>query len=61
MRSSEILAGFPIYRAKVRIKNPNYSIITDVTVSAKNRDMARRILRAQFGANSLISNVTEVK
>lgn len=61
MRSSEIFAGFPLYTAKVRVRNPNYSIITNVTIPAKNRDMARRILRAQFGANSLVSNVQEVK
>jgi len=40
---------------------PGYSQVTDTTVVAKNREMARRLVMAQFGKKSIIRTVTEIK
>lgn len=60
MRAAEINPGFDVYAAKVRVKNPGYSTVTDVAVFAKNVFMARQLLVAQYGRDSIISNIHKI-
>jgi hypothetical protein len=60
MKAQEIFAGFKIYTAKVKITQP-HPVFTEVTVFAKDIYMARQILKQQYGAKSLISNIREIK
>jgi hypothetical protein len=56
----EMAEGFQVYAARVRVKNPLYNTSVEVAVFAKNSSMARALLQAQFGADSVISNVHEI-
>jgi hypothetical protein len=60
MKASEIFAGFKVFVAKVKITHP-YPVFTDVSVFARDAYMARQILKQQYGAKSLVSNVREIK
>jgi hypothetical protein len=60
MKASEILSGFKVFAAKVKITQP-HTVFTDVTVFAKDAYMARQQLKQQYGVKSLISNVREIK
>jgi hypothetical protein len=61
MRAQEIAPGFKVFKATVRVKNPTYTGVTDVTIFAKNHNMAREMLKAQYGKDSLVTVVSEVK
>jgi hypothetical protein len=54
------IPGFNVYSARVKVKNPNYSISVDVAVFAKSPAMARLLLKGQYGEDSMISNVTKI-
>ena len=54
------VAEFRIFSAKIKITQP-HTVFTDVTVFAKDPYMARQILKQQYGAKSLVSNVREIK
>lgn len=60
MRLVEFAEGFRVYAARVRVKNPLYSNSVDVAVFAKNTAMARAVLQAQFGTDSVVTNVREL-
>jgi hypothetical protein len=60
MRLIEFAEGFRVYAARVRVKNPLYNNSVDVAVFAKNVAMARALLQAQFGADSVVTNVHEI-
>lgn len=60
MKMQEIFAGFKVYGAKVKITQP-YTVYTDVSVFAKDINMARQQLKQQYGAKSLISSIRELK
>lgn len=60
MRASEIFQGFHVYRAQVKVKNPEYSTSVDTAVFAKSPAMARLLLKAQYGQDALVSNVTRM-
>jgi hypothetical protein len=60
MKMQEIFAGFKVYGAKVKITQP-WPVYTDVSVFAKDINMARQMLKQQYGAKSLISSVRELK
>lgn len=60
MRAREIVQGFHVYRAQVRVKNPEYSTSVDTAIFAKNPAMARLLLKAQYGDDALVSNVTRI-
>ena len=47
------------FHARVKLKNSNTLI--DTQVVARNYEMAKRLLRAQYGENSVVSNVRAVK
>jgi hypothetical protein len=61
MKISEIMPGFKLYGARVRVKQPGYSNVADITVFAKNPFMARLIIQQQYGKNSVITVVREIK
>lgn len=60
MRSAEFADGFHVYGATVRVKHPSYSMSVDVAVFAKSSTMARMVLQAQYGVDSVISNVRRI-
>lgn len=50
------------YAAKVRLKQPGYENIIDTTVVARNPEMARRLIRQQYGnRNVLVGQPREIK
>ena len=49
-----------MYAARVNVKNPLYNNSVDVAVFAKNVAMARAVLQAQFGHDSVVTNVREL-
>jgi hypothetical protein len=61
MRFEEITKQFKFFKAKVKIKQHGYSQLIDTTINAKDREMARRLLKAQYGATSIVGTVTEIK
>ena len=62
MKAVEITQGFKIYWAKVKLPPVHkHALITDVTIFAKNQYMARELLKHQYGKNSIISNVRELR
>jgi hypothetical protein len=60
MRLFEFAEGFHIYAARVRVKNPLYSNSVEVAVFAKNPSMARALLQAQFGSDSVVADVRKI-
>ena len=60
MRVKEIEDQFHLWSASVRVKNPEYTTNIEVAVYAKTSFMARQILQAQFGRESMISNVRKI-
>lgn len=60
MRLVEFAEGFQVYAARVRVKNPLYSTSVEVAVFAKNASMARALLQAQFGSDSLVADVRKI-
>jgi len=61
MKYQELIKGFKLWKVGVKINMPGYSQVTDTTVVAKNREIARRLVMAQFGNKSIIRTVTEIK
>jgi len=51
LRSSEIIkkSRLRTYAVKLRLKQPGYTSLIDTTIMARNPEMARRILRQQYG------------
>jgi hypothetical protein len=56
----EILPGFHVYSASVRVKNPSYTTSIDVAIFAKSPAMARLLLQAQYGKDSIVTNVHRI-
>lgn len=61
MRYAEISSGLKTFKATVKLPQKGYSTLIDTQVVARNYELARRLLLAQYGKNSIISNVTEVR
>ena len=59
MKTQDILAGFKVYVARVRVKNPAYTTTVEVAINAKNPQQARMLLQAQYGRDSIISGIVE--
>jgi hypothetical protein len=50
------------YHARVKLKQTGYTNIIDATVQARNPEMARRLLRQQYGdRNVLVGQPREMK
>ncbi len=52
--------GFNVYQARVKVKNPGYNQSVDTAIFAKNPQMARMLLQAQFGKDAVITNITQI-
>jgi hypothetical protein len=55
-----VVPGFPVYQARVKVKNELYTNSMDVAIFAKNPQMARQLLMAQYGKDSVITNVVQI-
>jgi hypothetical protein len=55
-----VVPGFHVYQARVRVKNELYTNSMDVAIFAKNPSMARQLLMAQYGKDSVITNVVQI-
>jgi hypothetical protein len=56
----ELLSGFHVYGASVRVKNPAYTTSADVAIFAKSPAMARLLLQTQYGKDSIVTNVRRI-
>jgi hypothetical protein len=55
-----VVPGFHVYQARVKVKNELYTNSMDVAIFAKNPAMARQLLMAQYGKDSVITNVVQI-
>ena len=55
-----VIPGFHVYQARVKVKNELYTNSMDVAIFAKNPQMARQLLTAQYGKNSIVTNVVQI-
>ena len=55
-----VVPGFHVYQARVKVKNELYTNSMDVAIFAKNPQMARQLLTAQYGKDSLVTNVVQI-
>lgn len=55
-----VAPGFHVFQARVKVKNDLYSNSMDVAIFAKSATMARQLLMAQYGKNSVITNVVQI-
>ena len=54
--------GLKTFAVKIKLKQPGYTNIIDTTVQARNAEMARRIIRAQYNdRNVLVGQPKEIK
>ena len=60
-QAKSLQSSMKTFRAKVRIKDRYNTTAIDTQVVARNYDMAKQLLRAQYGADSVIGTVTELK
>ena len=58
MKMQEV-TGMKTFHARVKL--PGSGTLIDTQVVAQTYELAKRLLRAQYGAGSLVSNVREVK
>lgn len=62
MKAKEILPKYSLWKAQVRIQQPNYVGRMEVTVTARNMQDARRLMRQQYGIHDWqVGSVTQVK
>lgn len=60
MRASQFLpAKMKLYQVRVKVKQKGYTQMIDTTITAPNPDLARRLVRDQFGADAIVGNVKE--
>ena len=59
--SQSLYPAMKTFRAKVRLKDRYNSTTIDTQVAARNYDSAKQLLRAQYGPDSLIGAVTELR
>lgn len=55
-----VAPGFHVYQARVKVKNELYTNSMDVAIFAKNPAMARQLLMAQYGKDSVITAVVQI-
>lgn len=62
MKIADVLKPFRLYSARVNVRHRFYTGIMDVTVSAQNPQVARQLIRSQYGVEDYhIGSVREVK
>lgn len=52
--------NFSIFTARVKVTSPNYSQWIEVKLSAKNTQEAQRLLKAQYGPNTVVGALRKV-
>ena len=60
-RKAPTTLGLKTFKAAIKLPQKGHSTLIDTQVVARNYELARRLLLAQYGPNSVISNVTEVR
>lgn len=60
MKISDIIPGFKVYVARVKVKNPGYTTVAEVSIFAQNPVAARALLLQQYGAGSVVNTVREL-
>lgn len=50
-----------LFRVRIKISQPGYTQQIYTTVTAQNAEMARKLVRLQYGKNSLIGEPKEIK
>jgi hypothetical protein len=62
MRAKEIYPKYKLWTAPVQIKQPGYVGSIDVTVTAPNMQLARQLMKSQYGVQDWqIGSTKEVK
>ena len=62
MKASEFLPkNMKLFRVRVKIKQVGHTQMIDTTITAPNANLARRLVKDQFGHTALVGNVQEVK
>jgi len=63
MRASEITKKLKLkmWHAKIKLPQTGFASIMDIVVTAKNQELARRLIKQLYGPNSRITNVKEIK
>lgn len=62
MRAQEIYPKYKLWTAPVQICQPNYVGRIDVTVTAPNAQLARALMKSQYGVSDWhIGSVKEIK
>jgi hypothetical protein len=62
MKINDLIKGFKVYGARVKIKLPGYTtVVSDITIFARDQLMARSLLKQQYGDKSVISVIREIR
>jgi hypothetical protein len=62
MKASEFLPkNMKLFKVRVKVKQVGYTQMIDTTITAPDANLARRLVKDQFGHNALVGNVQEVK
>ena len=62
MKSVEFIKSkLKTYLGKVKLQQTGYTSLIDVTVTARNPEMARRLIKQLYGASARVSNVKEIR
>lgn len=60
MKAKEF-SGMKTFQARVKLPDKHNTTVIDTQVVARNYELAKRLLKAQYGPNSLIGTVQEVR
>lgn len=62
MKSSEFLPkNLKLFKVRVKVKQVGYTQMIDTTIVAPNANMARQLVKDQFGPGAMVGNVQKVK
>jgi hypothetical protein len=50
-----------LFKVRVKVKQVGYTQMIDTTITAPDANLARRLVKDQFGHTALVGNVQEVK
>ena len=53
--------SFSVFTARVKVVSPNYGQWIEVKVSAKNTQEAQRLLKAQYGPNTVVAALRKIQ
>jgi hypothetical protein len=54
MRASDIIKNLNTYAVRIRLPQQGYKVMMDTTVQARTPEMARRMIRAQYGSQTAL-------